>query len=280
MKLEYIAGLSWPGDRSKPNDDAFCHSDTIAAVFDGATSIGDPVLPSDSDAAWIARKGAECLVRYDILGARGALRRAARDAERDFNAAKLREPAERYEMPLAAMTLVAPEGDGFLALWFGDCAALVQRPGEKVQLIGEAIEKRARESERAARLARELGVSPTEGDNRAQFLPALRKARNRANTVEGSWAFSPMAECAAHAHALAFDAPIGSHILICSDGFLALASDYGCYDADTLMEAALSRGLRPLLEEVRKVEEDDAAGRRFPRFKKSDDATALVVRVV
>src|SRR6185312_5044034 len=112
MKLEYVEGLSWPGDRTKPNDDAFCHAETIAAVFDGATGIGEaPILPADSDAAWIARKGAELLIRYDILGARGALGRAAADAARDFNAAKLREPAETYELPLAAMMLVAPEAD-------------------------------------------------------------------------------------------------------------------------------------------------------------------------
>src|SRR6185312_8035371 len=129
MKLEYVQGLSWPGDRSKPNEDAFCHAPTVAAVFDGATGIADsPVLPADSDAAWIARKGAERLIANDVLGARGALARTARDAERDFNATKLREPAERYELPLASMMLVAPEGDAFLALWFGDCAAVVQRP--------------------------------------------------------------------------------------------------------------------------------------------------------
>lgn len=280
MKLEYVSGISLPGDRTKPNDDAFCHSDTIAAVFDGATNLGDPVLPSDSDAAWIARKGAERLIANDILGGRGALARTARDAERDFNKTKLRDPVDRYELPRAAMMLVAPEVGGFLALWFGDCAALVRRPGEAVQLIGEAMEKRNRESARAAKLAADMGIDPTAGINHPEILPTLRKSRNRANTAEGSWAFSPTAECADHAHALAFDAPARTHILICSDGFLAAASDYGLYDIDGLIAAALSEGLRPLVEQIRQVEEEDATGRRFPRFKKSDDATALLLRVL
>jgi hypothetical protein len=281
VKLEYLEGLSWPGDRSKPNEDAFCHADTIAAVFDGATGIGDsPVLPADSDAAWIARKGAEGLIRYDILGAQGALRRAAMDAERDFNVTKLREPTERYELPLASMMLVAPEGERIAALWFGDCAALVKRAGGPVQLVGDAMESRTRESQRAARLAKQMGIAPTAGPNRPEFLPTLRNSRNRVNTVEGSWAFSPMAACAGHAQSLVFEAPPGTCVLICSDGFLALASDYGRYDVEGLVTAALGGGLRPLLEEIRAVEEADADGRRFPRFKKSDDATALVLRVV
>jgi serine/threonine protein phosphatase PrpC len=280
MKLEYLKGLSWPGDLRKPNEDAFCHADTIAAVFDGATGIADtPVLPADSDAAWIARKGAESLIRYDILGARGALRRAAMDAERDFKATRLREPAERYELPLASMMLVAAEGERALALWLGDCAALVKLPGEETKLIGDDFERRAREGRRAARFAQEFNVAPTTG-NRDAFLPAMRKTRNRVNTVEGSWAFSPDATCADHAQSLEFDAPSGTYILLCSDGFLSLACDYGRYDIDGLMTAALAGGLRPLLEEVRAIEEADPEGRRFPRFKKSDDATALLLRVL
>jgi len=279
MRLDYIEGLSWPGDRTKPNDDAFCHADTIAAVFDGATNVGEPILATDSDAAWIARRGAESLILHQHLPAREALARAALDAETAFEREKLRPLAERYETPLASMMLVAPEGDHLLALWFGDCAALVKRPGEPVQLVGDAFAKRAREAERAGALAAKMGLSPTAGPNRPEFLPTLQRARSRVNTVEGSWAFSPTRECPSHVHSLAVSAPQGSHILLCSDGFLALASDYRCYDVDELMEAVLNKGLRPLLEEIRRVEDEDADGRRFPRFKKSDDATALLLKL-
>jgi serine/threonine protein phosphatase PrpC len=280
MNLEYIRGVSWPGDRAKPNEDAFCHAETIAAVFDGATSIGDPVLPADSDAAWVARKGAEKLIAYDVLGGRGALKRAVRDLVRDFDATKLRKPNEPYEIPRASMMLVAPEEQHMLALWFGDCAALVQRPGEPVQLIGDAMEKRRRETSFVARLAADAGVPPTAGSSDPRFLPAARAARNRQNTVEGSWAFLPDLACVEHVKALAFDAPKDTQILLCSDGFLALVSDYGRYDADGLMAAVLDRGLRALLEELRSIEDTDPEGRLFPRFKKHDDATALHLRIV
>jgi hypothetical protein len=281
MKLDFVEGLSWPGDRTKPNDDAFCHADTIAAVFDGATGINDsPLLPADSDAAWIARRGAEGLIAHEQLGAREALRQTAADAEREFNRLKLRALAERYELPLASMMLIGVENTGLLALWFGDCAALVRRPGERVQLVGDAFDKRAGEARRAARLAEKMGISPTSGPNRPEFLPSLRQSRNRVNTVEGSWAFSPDVQCAEHVHSLAFTAPAGSDVLICSDGFLALASDYRRYDVDGLMDAVLANGLRRLMEEIRSVEEDDAEGRAFPRFKKSDDATALLLKMV
>jgi hypothetical protein len=69
-------------------------------------------------------------------------------------------------------------------------------------------------------------------------------------------------------------------LLLASDGFLALASDYGAYSADTLMAAALDKGLAALGEELRAIEAGDTGGAKFPRFKKSDDATALLLALV
>jgi hypothetical protein len=68
-------------------------------------------------------------------------------------------------------------------------------------------------------------------------------------------------------------------LLLATDGFLALASDYGVYSADSLMAAAMSKGLAAMGEELRAIEAGDTGGDKFPRFKKSDDATAILVRL-
>ena len=60
---------------------------------------------------------------------------------------------------------------------------------------------------------------------------------------------------------------------------LALASDYGAYNADRLMAAAMEKGLAALGEELRAIEAGDAVGDKFPRFKKSDDATGLLLKL-
>ena len=74
-------------------------------------------------------------------------------------------------------------------------------------------------------------------------------------------------------------APTGTRVLIASDGFLALVSEYGRYDVEGLMTAVETNGLATLGEELRAIEDGDPEGRRFPRFKTSDDATALLLRV-
>jgi hypothetical protein len=68
-------------------------------------------------------------------------------------------------------------------------------------------------------------------------------------------------------------------LLIASDGFLALATDYGAYDEMSLVTAAREKGLAALGAELRAIENADAMGEKFSRFKKSDDATALLLEV-
>jgi len=46
------------------------------------------------------------------------------------------------------------------------------------------------------------------------------------------------------------------------------------------MARAEGDGLAPLLREIRRVERDvDPNGLQFPRYKRSDDASAILVRV-
>jgi len=281
VTLELLDSLFLPGDPAKPNDDAFAHFARAAVVMDGATSLGDPLMPGKSDAAWIAHFGARRLMAHlqDGDAPADALTHALADAEKSFKALARRAPSERYEIPYAAMMLAVEKAGGIEALWFGDCACLLKRPGEMTALIGEALDKKQAERNRAARLASAKGVAPAASVNLAAFLPALRKARNRLNTQGGGWAFAPDPAAAPHVSRAAFAAPPGTLLLLASDGFLALVSDYNCHDAESLLAAAEAKGLAALGAELRAVEAGDPSGEKFPRFKTSDDATALLLRV-
>jgi hypothetical protein len=76
------------------------------------------------------------------------------------------------------------------------------------------------------------------------------------------------------------ETPAGTRVLLMTDGFLALVSDYERYDVPSLLAAAESKGLAALGQELREIERNDADGARYPRFKTHDDATALLFRVV
>lgn len=282
MALDLLDSLSIPGNPDKANEDSFAARMDAAVVFDGATGLGEPLLPGDSDAAWIARFGAHRLMAHlaEQWPPRDAIRHALTDAHTSFDGLKRREASETWELPFASMMLAVDTAKGIGAYWLGDCAIVVKRGDEPAFVVGEAFDRKANERARVARLAELKGLAPAAGVARAEYLPSLRRARNFVNTAEGGYLFGPNPAAAEHVHHEEIVAPPGTLALLATDGFLALVSEYARYDLDGLIAAAQSRGFEALGEELRAIEEGDPEGRQYPRFKKSDDATALLVRVV
>jgi hypothetical protein len=315
--LRLLDSLSLPGDVAKANEDSFAHGADAALVMDGATMLGDPLMPGSSDAAWIATFGARRLMAHlQDQEPKKALRAAMADAQKSFNALRLREMDAQWQIPCASVMLVAETqarlplraepGKGEVAvagsaptsslrasragarvasesrrglefMWLGDCGAILSQGGA-VSVIGETIAKRAEESARAREVAQAKNVSSAAPGVRAQFMEHLRAVRARVNSGD-TWLFSPDKRAAAHAQRRIVKAAAGSLLLLASDGFLALAADYGAYDAGGLIAAAKTKGLAALGAELRAIENDDAAGDRFARFKKSDDATAILLEI-
>jgi hypothetical protein len=303
VSFKLLEQLSLPGDPAKPNEDSFAHLDHAALVLDGATPLGPSLLPGPSDAAWIAQFGARRLAAHlkDGDTPENALKHALQDAEKSFEGLRRAPIREKWQTPCASMMLVydplrpshlvgatatspssadARGGGGSRPslefLWFGDCAALIEQDG-KVEIVGEAIEKRKAEAERARRAAQDKNLPSALGVHRPEIEPLLRAARNRINSGR-HWLFSPDVRAAQHVARRAVTVAPGARILIASDGFLALTSDYGAYDLAGLMRAASEKGLVALGEELRAIEKNDEAGDRFFRFKPSDDATALMLQ--
>ncbi|MCP5411586.1 MAG: protein phosphatase 2C domain-containing protein [Alphaproteobacteria bacterium] len=277
MTLTVVDALSLPGDATKANEDAWGQDGDAAVVLDGATMLGDGLMPGPSDAAWIAQFGVRRILAHlrEGAGARKALRGALGDAKKSFEALRRMPPEDLWQTPCASMMLAVRDGAQVEFLWFGDCAALLLQGDGPVVTIGETFASKSDESGFAATLARQSGKAATD---RAHFTEALRARRNRINSGD-NWLFTPEPKAAAHAGRRIVKMRPGAHLLLASDGFAALASDYGVYDANRLMAAAREKGLVALGEELRAIENEDAAGARFARFKKSDDATAILLRV-
>jgi Protein phosphatase 2C len=281
MEFTFLDALSIPGHPAKPNDDAWGQTSGAAVVLDGATNLCESLLPGESDAAWLARFAARRLMAHSQDGASGrdALARALGEAEKSFTGLRRRAPKHNHENPYASMMLVCAGGDGFEALWYGDCAALVKHADGRVEIVGDAFDKRAAEARRVKMLAEAKGLAPAASSSRPEFLSALRAARDSVNTEKGGWLFGPNPKAAEHVKARHMAAAPGTLVLLTSDGFLALASDYGVHDAQGLIHAAEAKGLEALGQQLRAIENEDAEGRKYPRFKTSDDATAVLLRL-
>lgn len=306
MSLKLLEQMSLPGDPAKANEDSFASIEHAALVMDGATPLGPPLLPGKSDAAWIAQFGARRLAAHlkDGDAPKEALRHALQDAEKSFAGLARAPIREKWQTPCASLMMAVELGrdppsprarsalGGEVAVagsragvgrrgttiefyWYGDCSALIEQDG-RVAIVGEAIEKRQKEAQGARRLMQEKKLPPASGINRPEIEPFLRAARNRINSA-GNWLFAPDARAARHVFRRAVPVAKGARLLLATDGFLALVSDYGAYDAPGLMRAAAAEGLQALGQELRALERADQGGTAFPRFKVSDDATALLL---
>jgi serine/threonine protein phosphatase PrpC len=308
VSFKLLEQVSLPGDPAKPNEDSFAALDHAALVLDGATPLGPSLLPGPSDAAWIAQFGARRLSAHLKDGdvPEDALKHALQDAEKSFAGLQRAPIREKWQTPCASMmmafcddplrpshlggaTATSPSSVGARGgggsrprsiqfLWYGDCTALIEQDG-KVEVVGEAVKSRKAEAGRAKRAAKGKNLSSALGVNRPEIEPLLRAARNRVNSGS-NWLFSPDPRAAKHVARQTVTVSEGARLLLASDGFLALVSDYGAYDIAGLMQAALGKGLAALTEELRVIEKSDAAGERFFRFKASDDATALLLQLI
>jgi len=276
MTLRLLESLTLPGDPAKANEDAFAISATAALVLDGATPLGPSLLPGPSDAAWIAQFGARRLMAHlnDGEAPQDALALALGDTQKSFLGLSRKPIREKWQTPCASMMMVAETDAGTEFRWFGDCAAIILQDGA-LTLVGEAMAARKREAGRARLVAQEIKKSSTDRD---AMLPLLRAGRNRINS--GShWLFSPDARAALHVSYQTENFAPGALLLLASDGFMALASDYDAYEIAGLMAAAKDKGLAVLGAELRAIENADPQGEKFARFKTSDDATALVIEI-
>lgn len=285
--LTLIETISLAGDRLKQNDDAFGFVGACAWVIDGATDLhSEPIADRASDAAWLASLLNDCLVEQlsqfsDVGAPRGILRAAidassttARELWADF--AGLSGP-ERWKLPTAS-TLILSEHNGVVAgIDLGDCRCVALDADGTTLAVGGPQNAANDEMQAAARAGKNADPAALLRD--ATTMDLLRAKRAEHNTDGGYWVFGLQSECAIHARQWTLELKRPAHLLLMTDGFSALVDRYGAYDAAGLVRAALDKGLHELGRELRGIETADASGAQHPRFKPSDDATAVLLRL-
>lgn len=290
--LRILDSVSHPGDPARPNEDAAGGNKFGAFVIDGATGLGGrPLLAGHSpggtsDAAWLARFAKDCFeeklvaansVPEVVRALNGCVARLVAEASAG-------EAVEPWALPTASFQLVRAEADAIVTYGLGDCRLFVLGADGRVidasAIAGSAVNEQEgarRAVEHAGGLAawRSLSEQP-------EVRAELRRMRARHNQPGGAvWTLGAAPDAGDHVVARRMAARFPARGLLCTDGFAALADNYRRYDGAGLVGAAAEHGLAPLLAELRAIEcDEDPDGRKFPRFKVSDDATALLFEVV
>jgi hypothetical protein len=273
--LTFVEAISLAGDRAKQNDDVCGFAGARAWVLDGATDLHDaPLTGAASDAGWIAHL-ANAFFHHAGGDLRESIRMASANAAQAFAAATDNAPFERWQSPIASLLMVEQTDDGVCGADLGDSRVFVLDAAGAVFVAGGPDD--AADDETA------LAAQQTDKDKpllqRTDTIAKLRSGRAALNRPDTRWTFGIDPQCADHARTFAFVLARPAHVLLMSDGFSALTDRYKAYNAGALVQAALDKGVQELGRELRAIENQDAASAAHPRFKKSDDATALLMRL-
>jgi hypothetical protein len=285
--LTLLDSVSLAGDRTKQNDDALGAAGAAAWVIDGATDLHDqPIMPAPSDAAWIAQRLNQDLMRFaeeegwetpGLATLRYWFRTSSQNAAVAFDE-RSDEAVESWKSPIASVLLVVETADGLSGLDLGDCRLFALDATGRAHEGGGPPGAADRETQFAA-AAKSLAAGAGGALYRAApVLEKLRESRARQNTDPDAAIFGLNPQCAEAARAWSVTLMRPAHVVLATDGFAALADRYESYDAAGLVRAALDKGLHELCRELRAIETADASGEAHPRWKRSDDASALLLR--
>ena len=282
--LESVTLESRPG---RANEDCYGYNDTCLFVIDGASGLGDEQFVSGygSDAAWFAQYAADyfCTHYQEDLVLANVIGKLSRDARREYFAIDRAESSAIYAWPSASFAMIEISLGELVFSGLGDCTLYLQCDDGIVQEFSALAGFHHFEQQRAAKHIARFGGLDAQPSYKSdpQTLADLRKIRALQNTEEsGVWTLGLVPESADHL--VRKTIPFGGKArgLLCSDGFSDLVNLFDLYSADSLLEEAANHGLKPLLQQLRHMENKiDPQGLKFPRFKRSDDATAVLFEI-
>jgi hypothetical protein len=276
--LTLIESLSLAGDRHKQNDDACGAFHRFAWVIDGATDLhGDPLSSAASDAAFFAHafNGAMGAAAPFAESLEGLLASALEGAQRAWGAVE--EPiAHAWQTPTASVLAIEETPAGLAATDLGDSRLFLLDADGASYSFGGGDDSAKQESAQVRIITRGRTERPLE---RAEIIDELRRRRTLANIPGGYWVLGLDEACLEHRRRTSFALRRPAYAVLASDGFAALCDRYEAFDTASLVRAALAQGLAALGQRLRTIEADDREGVRHPRWKTSDDATALLLRL-
>lgn len=254
---------------SLPNEDRAGHAGTLAWVIDGATDLYDDVmLPASNDVQWLVDRLVEHFTsageqRYCNGGPQLLEYVAGRVSEQ----MSLENFPQHRVPPACSLAILVDHGETYEITRLGDATAMVTGH-EPVLINTEFFDRR----EAAAVSAQHTGMSPQE------VRDAMRQRRLATMTggaLESILSGHPDRVLRAHTHVGKWSE--ARSILLCTDGFARLFTDYGQYPgwADMLAES-MTKGLAHQ-ENLLRHHEACANGMMARRFKHADDAAAVLV---
>ncbi|MFI6163152.1 protein phosphatase 2C domain-containing protein [Micromonospora haikouensis] len=264
-----ILAASEPSKADKLNEDWFSASPNLVVVLDGATARTDTGCVHG--VSWYAAQ----------LGA--AVSAQASDASVALPAAlatAIRTVAEKHPgcdltspgTPSAAVAVLRRTSRHLEYLVLGDVGIVLASTSHLSVVIDDRVDKTA-QAER-----READKHPIGSAEKADALIRMKHAELAARNTEGGFWVSA-ADPTVVSHAIIESVPIGTvtRSIVLTDGAARLVRMFNDVSWRGMLDLLENQGPSEALRRVRELEDSDPIASRWPRNKKSDDATLVYI---
>ena len=260
--LKMIDALSLPGGAH--NEDYYCHERNTVLLLDGASGLGAGV----ADPIQFVRRFSDLFMQADGDGL--PLHQCVNDTLRQL---QQQYPAQTEGIPPSASLLAIRVSDNTLHLLsVGDCTALLHRTDASVTKIHcDAVAKLdGAVRQRLAQLHQQTGQNVIDLVRSEPIMQMLRSNRAKMNQPNGYDIVAFGLRRLQEQDVQIFDLGTVRRIVLHTDGFDACQDDFYLDPIPALQQ---------VYQRLRRQECADPLLNNIPRFKQSDDATALVLDI-
>lgn len=269
----HIAFETLGGSLERPNEDWVAASPTAVIVLDGVTA---PLVAGPGchhTVTWFTQNlGGRLLMllseNKDMVTALGDAIDQVADLHR--NTCNLASPGG----PAAAVAMLRTNGDVLDYLTLADTAIVVDGADGLRVICDTRVEQAAPEA--AARTREKVIGTP---EHRAAVAQMSVEQLRWRNVSGGYWVAAADRKAADNAYTGKIAVGDVRRIAIFTDGASRAVDTFGEMDWKTCLDYLQEHGPRGLIRHVREIEAGDPEGRKWPRFKKSDDATVAVIQM-
>lgn len=272
---------------SNRNEDFILYRDNhFALLLDGATGLKKDIIKKEtaenqSDAAWFVQRFSFYIEKFSNIGtgAKELVTRCIGEVKKDYEAAVEEADKDPLNEPSASMALIKRTGEKVEIFILGDITVLMEKDNAVEYLWDDSVSRQ--DTVAIAEMVKTAGdkntdVLDTLKEDKIQAI--LKENRKRKNREQGYWILGMDEEAVGHGIYMVTEEDRFDKILFCSDGFAAYYDKYHlCPDIDTFMRTVEMQDFEVIVKKMRETEYADEACNRYPRFKRSDDASAILL---
>jgi serine/threonine protein phosphatase PrpC len=279
MKFSKYDSISSAGN--KVNEDIVYVTDNYGWVIDGATGLNNKNLTgSSSDANWFVNEWDKYLkenISNNSVSIKEIIFKGIGYISNKFYQITTSQHFEKVDFPSASIVVIRIKSGKIEYFLLGDCTLIVQdNNGKSLILKQDLLDKLDNKAKvEMSKLMVKEGMSFVQA--RQSINSLLVKHRLLKNTPNGYWTLEFDEKAVENSLCGCFDFLEYKKVLLMSDGFSAIFDNYDYFKEDNIISIVEKQGLQDVYRILRIIEEEDSDILRFPRFKKGDDASAVIL---